>query len=89
MKVKEVNAMKKMITGPVLPVKEPTENIGDFVCINSWAGRTEKPCRIVGETPTRFKIEVDVETWLPNGWLQPGQQRLVPKTSVRRIHESS
>lgn len=58
-------------------------SIHGVVCMDSWAGRAEKPCRIVGETPKRYRIEVETRTLLPNGWLDPGQQRLVPKTAVR------
>ena len=57
------------------------------VCVNSWAGRIEHQCRIVRETPKRYLIEVDVLTKLPGTWLEPGQQRLVPKSAVR-IHEA-
>jgi hypothetical protein len=57
------------------------------VCVNSWAGRLEHPCRVVGETPKRWRIEVDKPTLLPprNSELRPGQQRLVPKTAVRFV----
>ena len=56
-----------------------------LVCVESWAGRQEKPCRVVGETPTRYRIEVDQPTGLPPGFtiMMPGQQRLVPKRAVR------
>ena len=53
--------------------------------MNSWAGRTETPCRIVGETPKRYRIETDTAIQLPSGRLEPGQRRLVPKTAVRVI----
>ena len=56
-----------------------------LVCVESWAGRQEKPCRVVGETPTRYRIEVDQPTGLPPGFtiMMPGQQKLVPKRAVR------
>ena len=54
------------------------------VCIQSWGGYSEKPCRIVGETPQKYRIEVDEKIWLPGHfWLEPGQKRLVPITAVR------
>lgn len=52
------------------------------LCLNSWAGRIEHPCRVVGETPTRYRIEVDKNTILPRRTLKPGQQALVPKAAV-------
>lgn len=56
-----------------------------FVCVDSWAGRREFPCRVVGETPKRFRIEVDTPTKLPGADLCPGESRLVPKSSIRFI----
>jgi len=57
------------------------------VCMNSWAGRQERPCRVVGETPKRYWIEVDAPTALPPGFsfLLPGMRRMVPKRAVRFI----
>jgi hypothetical protein len=55
------------------------------VCVNSWAGRIEYPCRIVGETPKRWRIEVDMPVKLPRLVLHPGEVRLVPKSAVRLI----
>ena len=56
-----------------------------YVCVNSWAGRQEHPCRVVGETSKRYRIEVDKPTALPPGFslLMPGQTKLVPKTAIR------
>jgi alcohol dehydrogenase YqhD (iron-dependent ADH family) len=50
----------------------------------SWAGVHENPCRVVGETPARYRIEVDKPTGLPPRFsiLMPGQQKLVPKSAV-------
>lgn len=60
-----------------------------IVCVDSWAGRTESPCFVVGETPKRYRIEVATATLLPKrpGWmtLQPGETRLVPKRAIRFI----
>ena len=57
------------------------------VCIDSWAGRQEKPCRVVGETPKRYRIEVDVPTTLPPRFstLFPGKTKLVPKRAVKFV----
>lgn len=57
------------------------------VCVDSYAGRQEKPCRVVGETPKRYRIEVDQPTGLPPGFtiMLPGQQKLVPKRAVRFV----
>jgi len=60
-------------------------NRAAVVCTDSYAGRQEKPCRVVGETAKRYRIEVDQPTGLPPGFtiLLPGHQRLVPKSAVR------
>lgn len=44
----------------------------------------KNPVRVVGETPTQYKIEVDQPTGLPPGFtiLMPGQQKLVPKSAI-------
>lgn len=57
------------------------------VCIDSWAGREEKPCRVIGETPKRYRIVVDVPTSLPPKFsvLMPGKPKLVPKRAVRFV----
>ena len=55
------------------------------VCVNSWAGRQEHKCTVVGETPKRCRIMVDQPTALPPKYtlLLPGMKRLVPKTAIR------
>lgn len=60
-------------------------NRAAVICMNTFAGRLEKPCRVTRETPTRYQIEVDTPTLLPprNTPLTPGQSRLVPKTAIR------
>ncbi len=61
------------------------------VCVNSYAGRQEHPCRVVGETPKRYRITVDKPTALPPKFsiLAPGQTKLVPKHAVRFGSQSS
>lgn len=51
--------------------------------LNSWAGYQEVPCRVVGETPKRFRITVDRPTKLPGVILQPNTPHLVPKTAIK------
>lgn len=55
------------------------------VCMDSYAGRVEKPCFVIGETPKRYRITVDQWTALPPGFslLGPGHERLVPKRAIR------
>lgn len=55
------------------------------VCTDSYAGRQEHPCRVVGETPKRYRIEVDQPTALPPQFslLMPGTPKLVPKRAIR------
>ena len=46
-------------------------------------------CRVVGETPKRCRIAVDVPTVLPPGYtlLMPGMTKLVPKHAVEFLEE--
>ena len=57
------------------------------VCVNSWGGRQEHPCRVIAETPKRYRITVDVPTALPPGFtlLMPGETKLVPKHAIRFV----
>lgn len=55
------------------------------ICMNTWAGRIEAPCRVIGETPMRWRVAVDEETRLPWRVLKPGTLALIPKWSVRFI----
>lgn len=53
------------------------------VCVNSWAGRQEYPCIVIGETAKRYRIQVAAPTKLPAVLLKPGESYLVPKHSIR------
>ena len=55
------------------------------VCTNSWAGRKEQACIVVGETPKRYRIACAVPITLPPRFktLHPGETALVPKYSIR------
>lgn len=55
------------------------------ICKNTWAGYIESPCRVVGETATRWQVEVDEPTLLPSRTLQPGQRALVSKNAIRFV----
>ena len=57
------------------------------VCVNSFAGRKEHVCFVVGETPKRYRIVVDRPTALPPGFsiLLPGEIKLVPKHAIRFV----
>ena len=56
-----------------------------LLCLNGWAGRTETPVEIVGETPKRYRIRASQRTKLAgrNRWLESGETVLVPKSAVR------
>ena len=54
--------------------------------LDGWAGRTEQPVLIVGETPKRYRIacvDKPVKLGGRNRWLNPGSTALVPKSAVR------
>ena len=35
------------------------------ICVDSWAGRREFPCEIMGETKTKYVCRMLCEGWLP------------------------
>lgn len=55
--------------------------------MDGWAGRTDTPVEIVGETPKRFRItptdDKPVKLAGRSRWLRPGQTALVPKHAVQ------
>lgn len=67
--------------------KKPAAGKPAIVATNSWAGRIEHPCRVIGETSKRYRIEVDVETRLPRRTLAAGDRAMVPKSAVRLLGE--
>lgn len=57
-----------------------------MLCVDTYAGRLEKPCRVIGETPKRYMIVVDKTTIVPvNRTLNPGVEMLVPKSAIRLV----
>ena len=74
-------------TGPLSAVAVGPLVRRAVVCVNSWAGRQEHPCQVVGETPKRYRIVVDVPTALPPRFtvLMPGTEKLVPKYAIRFV----
>ncbi len=55
------------------------------LALDSWAGRTEHPVEIVGETPKRYRVRI-LEDWLilPSKRVaERGDVVLVPKYAVR------
>ena len=60
---------------------------GAYLCLDGYAGRTEQPVIVVGETPKKFRIEAVGRTKLGgrNLWIAAGQEALVPKTAIKEI----
>lgn len=57
------------------------------ICLDGWAGRTEHPCQIVGETKHRYRVKVDKPENLPDWLRKQTITQLVPKHAVRLIAE--
>lgn len=54
------------------------------LCLDSWAGRTNVPCEIVGETPKKYRIKLLKDSLLPSKkYGKAGEIVLVPKYAVR------
>lgn len=53
--------------------------------LDGWAGYTEQPVLVVGETPRRYRIRAIAITRLAGRgrYLEAGEETLVPKTAVR------
>ena len=62
-----------------------------YLCLDSWAGRTETLVEIVAETPKRYRIRALSKTKLAGRyrWLEEGQITLVPKYAVRIIEDEN
>lgn len=56
-----------------------------ILCIDGWAGRTETPVLIIGETPKRYRIRAIERTKLAGArWLYRGETALVPKSAIKQ-----
>lgn len=54
------------------------------LCMDGWAGRSEQPVVVVGETPKRYRIRATERTRLPgNRWIEAGETTLVPRYAVK------
>jgi hypothetical protein len=55
------------------------------VVTNSWAGRREIECKIVGETSKRYRVRLLEAATLPNHKrYEVGDVALVPKSAVKQ-----
>jgi hypothetical protein len=55
------------------------------LCMDSWAGRREIACLIIGETKNRLRIRLEQDCRLPSGRTGvKGREILVPRYAIRR-----
>lgn len=59
-----------------------------LLCLDGWAGRSETPVEVVGETPKRYRIAIPpgsqpVRLGGRHRWLRIGETALVPKTAIK------
>lgn len=55
-----------------------------YVCIDTWAGRREVACVLVGETARKYRVRFPVTVVLPRGRIVgAGEEVLVPKRAVK------
>ena len=71
-------------------MKKYAEPINATFTYGSFAGARRLPVRVIGETPTRYRIEADFTIRLQGRGrvLERGQSALVPKHAIR-FHGSS
>lgn len=64
------------------PEKEPRDAL---LCLDSYAGRSETPVRVIGETRCRYRIRAVGWTRLAGGCrlLEPGGVTLVPRYAIK------
>jgi hypothetical protein len=56
-----------------------------ILCMDGWAGRIEKRCVIVKETPKRLLIRLEEDCVMRGGrWKRKGEEVYVPKYAIRR-----
>jgi len=53
------------------------------ICVDSWAGRREFPCEIIGETKTKYVCQMLRDGVLPRKHVRLGDVVKVPKRAVR------
>jgi hypothetical protein len=53
------------------------------ICVDSWAGRREFPCEIMGETKTKYVCQMLGDGVLPRKHVRLGDVVKVPKRAVR------
>lgn len=51
--------MASMVVMDVVVKKKIVMNFNAVVCVNSWCGRQEYSCQVIGETPKKYRIESD------------------------------
>ena len=53
--------------------------------LDGWAGVSRQPVEVIGETPTRYRIQARQRTKLAgrSRWIEAGETALVPKHAVR------
>ena len=56
-----------------------------YLCLNSYAGRSEQAVLVIGETPKKYRIKAVMRTKIGgrNLWLYAGESALVPKTAIK------
>jgi hypothetical protein len=58
-------------------------NMKTYVCVNSWAGRSEYACNILEELKKSYRIELLVKGLLGNKHHSKGDIFLVPKGAIK------
>ena len=76
----------RMIIGISKKGRELIEGIPTVVVTDDWAGINRIPCRIVGETKTRYRVKFEQDVKIPpQRHVKAGEVVLVPKHAVRKV----
>ena len=64
-----------------------------LLCLNGWGGFTEQACRVIGETPKKYRIlnmePLSIRLGGRNRYLPQGWTCLVPKRAVKLLSVSA
>jgi hypothetical protein len=69
--------------------RQEEETMTGVVCLQSWAGYSEHPVEIIGETRTKYRVRALESFKLPGRWIHKDGVDLVPKPAVKIVEEGN
>jgi hypothetical protein len=69
--------------------QEEEKMMRGMVCLQSWAGYSEHPVEIIGETRTKYRVRALESFKLPGRWIHKDGVDLVPKHALKIVEEGN